>query len=111
MGDFDNLAAEMTRRERNMRTVRGRGVSEAAEKAWAEIEWAPFADDEKNAFVTGFDLARDTTPINYARIAVLQTERETIRRQMERDGTPKNSAAPSAERYWAIDKEIREALT
>lgn len=80
MGDFDNLAREMTRRERIHAEVRER------------------AD-------------MPTLPTDYARIAVLQTEREHIRRELNALGNrTRAGSGPLIERYDAIDNEIRKAL-
>lgn len=111
MADFTNLTEWARRRDRNHNEVRVRAISDDALAAWEEHAPAGATSEVGGAFVTGFDLGRDSRPTDYARIAVLQTEREVLRRQMDRDGTPRTSDAPTATRYWAIDKQIREALT
>lgn len=52
----------------------------------------------------------EIVPTDWQRLAVLQTEREVVRRQMDRDGTSRASNSPNAERYWALDKQIREGI-
>lgn len=115
MGDFDNLAAEMKRRDRRQQEIRTRATSNDALAAWEKYEAiprnreVPFDYDEQDAFTTGYDLGRDEVAAQL-RIANLQTERDRLERYMEANGIDRVGNSQVVIQYDTLTAEIREGL-
>lgn len=117
MGDFDNLAAEMKRRELRQQTVRARATSNDALAAWERYEHLPvnpasaglFDQIEQDAFTTGYDLGRDAVATQL-RIANLQAERDRLERYLDANGIDRNGNSQVVIQYDTLTAEIREGL-